>query len=98
MCKKTVISRACKIALGAAVEEADEPDTAAMQRQAAQQPQEATELYQNIEEAAQVVDVETGEVLEPVQEACGEAANEPLNLFNAQENKPAETETRKCPL
>ena len=98
MCKKTVISRACKIALGAAVEEADEPDTAAMQRQAAQQPQEATELCQNIEEAAQVVDVETGEVLEPVQEACGEAANEPLNLFNAQENKPTETETRKCPL
>lgn len=99
MCKKTVISRACKIALGAAVEEADEPDTAAMQRQAAQQPQEATELYQNIEEAAQVVNIETGEVLEPVQEANGEAANnESLNLFNAQESKPAETETRKCPL
>ena len=101
MCKKTVISRACKIALGAAVEEADEPDTAAMQRQAAQQPQQPeTVPYQDLTEVAQLVDVETGEVQAPVAAPAEQpaASSEPANLFNEAEHHPAGAGARKCPL
>lgn len=101
MCKKTVISRACKIALGAAVEEADEPDTAAMQRQAAQQPQQPeTVPYQDLTEVAQLVDVETGEVQAPVAAPAEQpaASSEPANLFDEAEHHPAGAGARKCPL
>jgi recombination protein RecT len=107
MCKKTVISRACKIALGAAVEEADEPDTAAIQREAAQQPQNAD--YVDMTEQATVVDVETGEVINTAETV---AAAEPVaqqpeaaptgntgNLFgNDNAHIPAGAGGRKCPL
>ncbi|MCM1532770.1 MAG: recombinase RecT [Ruminococcus flavefaciens] len=108
MCKKTVISRACKIALGAAVEEADEPDTAAMQREAAQQPQNVD--YVDVSEQAAVVDVETGELVsqqpEPLQpadtaatqpEATAPAGSTTGNLFN-EPAAPATGAARKCPL
>lgn len=103
MCKKTIISRACKIALGAAVEEADEPDTAAMQRNAAQLPkQPETVEYEDMTESSTIVDVETGEVLqheapvvEPVEQQP-ETSNAG-NLFG--DNTPAGSVTgRKCPL
>lgn len=107
MCKKTVISRACKIALGAAVEDADEPDTAAMQREAAQQATTMPETVPYIEvhdEVTTVVDTETGEILngnnggkQAAQPA--DTGNEPANLFNDTTGAhiPAGT-GRKCPL
>lgn len=103
MCKKTVISRACKIALGAAVEEADEPDTAAMQRNAAQQPkQPETVEYEDMTESATIVDAETGEVLQHEAPVVEPVAQQPEtsnagNLFG--DNIPAGSGTgRKCPL
>ena len=94
MCKKTVISRACKIALGAAVEEADEPDTAAMQREAAQHAQPAeTVQYEEITDNAPVVDVETGEVLTA---EAPEQAQPNGNLFDEPEAPTAGG--RQCPL
>ena len=106
MCKKTVISRACKIALGAAVEEADEPDTAAMQREAAQHGQQAVSVdYVEVkEETLPVVDTETGEMLEVADNGTqaaqpADTANEPANLFNDTTGAhiPAGA-GRKCPL
>lgn len=106
MCKKTVISRACKVALGAAVEEADEPDTAAMQREAAQHSQQAVSVdYVEVkEEALPVVDTETGEVLDAADsgtQAAQPASNpqQPANLFDnaGGEHHPAGA-SRKCPL
>lgn len=103
MCKKTAISRACKIALGAAVEDADEPDTAAMQRNAAQQPkQPETVNYEDITESATIVDAETGEVFHPEATVVEPVAQQPEasnagNLFA--EHTPAGSGTgRKCPL
>lgn len=108
MCKKTVISRACKIALGAAVEDADEPDTAAMQREAAQQVATTTETVSYIElhdEAATVVDTETGAVLDGSNGGTqatqpADTGNEPANLFNDTTGAhiPAGAGGRKCPL
>lgn len=71
MAKKTVISRACKIALGSADDEEEErPDEAAAMRDAAQlnsggQPKElSTTPYVDVTaQAAEVVDVATGEVV-----------------------------------
>lgn len=75
MAKKTVISRACKIALGAATEEPDEVDRAQMEREAAQQTpalQKAEDAqFEELKDATQVVDVATGEV---IQQAPAEAA------------------------
>lgn len=103
MCKKTAISRACKIALGAAVEDADEPDTAAMQRSAAQQPkQPETVDYEDMTESATIVDAETGEVLQSEATVVEPVAQQPEtsnagNLFA--EHTPAGGGTgRKCPL
>lgn len=107
MCKKTVISRACKIALGAAVEEADEPDTAAMQREAAQHGQQAVSVdYVEVkEEALPVVDTETGELLEAADNGTQAAqpadnASQPANLFDNMggEHHPAGAGSRKCPI
>ena len=105
MCKKTVISRACKIALGAAVEEADEPDTAAMQREAAQHGQQGVNVdYVEVKgEALPVVDTETGELLDATDNDTQAAqpvenAHQPANLFdNTAEHHPAGA-GRKCPL
>lgn len=94
MCKKTVISRACKIALGAAVEDSDEPDTAAMERSAAQQPVPVD--YVDITDTAPVVDAETGEVLTEVQEPA-QHADKPSMQTNLFGDAPANT-ARKCPL
>ncbi len=109
MCKKTLISRACKIALGAAVEDADEPDTAAMQRDAAQQakPQQPdTVAYEDVTDTATVVDAETGEVLhQPEVQVAQPVPQQPEpataggvgNLFG--DTNPAGASTgRKCPL
>lgn len=112
MCKKTVISRACKIALGAAVEEADEPDTAAMQREAVQhgQPAETVDWVEVKEETLPVVDTETGKVLDaadngtqaaqPVQPA--QPASNPQQSANLFDNAGGEHHPagagRKCPL
>lgn len=107
MCKKTVISRACKIALGAAVEEADEPDTAAIQREAAQQePHTQTVDYVDVTDNAPVVDTETGEIMqpepmtaEPVAISEAAPAGNTGNLFgNDNAHIPAGAGGRKCPL
>lgn len=102
MCKKTVISRACKIALGAAVEDADEPDTAAMQRNAAQQPVQET-IYEEVSDAATMVDMETGEVIAdtPIQPIAKPQVAQPQpndNLFGDQPVSTVTGSTRKCPL
>ena len=69
MCKKTVISRACKVALGSSEDELPESDPAAMERAQAQKPaqqQPAVDAeFEEIKDAAEVVDTETGEVLQP---------------------------------
>lgn len=107
MCKKTVISRACKIALGAAVEDADEPDTAAMQREAAQHGQqtESVDYVEVKDEALPVVDTETGEVLAEADNGTQAAqpvenAHQPASLFDnaGGEHYPAGAGGRKCPL
>lgn len=107
MCKKTVISRACKIALGAAVEDADEPDTAAMQREAAQQAQPVDTNYEDVTDAATLVDGDTGEVLAqheaaPIEQAQPmpqpEQAAPAGSLFTENVHKPAGAGGRKCPL
>lgn len=95
MCKKTVISRACKIALGAAVEEADEPDTAAMERAAANQQPENVQ-YVEVSDNAPVINVQTGEV---VQDAAEQGAQQETqtNLFG-DAAAPTGGTGRKCPL
>lgn len=79
MCKKTVISRACKVALGSSEDELPESDRAAMERAQAQKPaqqQPAIDAdFEEIKDAAEVVDTETGEVLQPAAPAT-EAAQE----------------------
>lgn len=73
MAKKTVLSRACKIALGSAEDEEEErPDEAAAQRDAAQlniggQPKELpTTPYVDVtSQATEIVDAATGEVVTP---------------------------------
>lgn len=78
MCKKTVIGRACKVALGSSEDELPESDPAAMERAQAQKPaqQPAIDAYfEEIKDAAEVVDTETGEVLQPSATAT-EAAQE----------------------
>lgn len=68
MCKKTVISRACKVALGSSEDELPESDPAAMERAQAQKPaqqQPAVDAdFEEVKDAAEVVDTETGEVLQ----------------------------------
>lgn len=104
MCKKTVISRACKIALGAAVEDADEPDTAAMQREAAQQQQPETVQYEDMTNAPEI-DVTTGEEIhqatpataQPLEPVATAPKAAPANLFN-DEAAGTGAGARKCPL
>lgn len=92
MAKKTVMSRACKIALGGSEDEEEErPDEAAAQRDAAQlniggQPKVLpTTPYEDVtSQATEVVDTTTGEVV-------GQQAIEV-------EAKPAKASGKKCPL
>lgn len=92
MAKKTVMSRACKIALGSSEDEEEErPDEAAAQRNAAQlniggQPKVLpTTPYEDVtSQATEVVDTTTGEVV-------GQQAIEV-------EAKPAKASGKKCPL
>lgn len=68
MCKKTVVSRACKVALGSSDDELPESDPAAMEREQAQKPAKQTAVdadFEEVKEATDVVDAETGEVLQP---------------------------------
>ena len=63
MCKKTVISRACKVALGSSTDEMEEKDPAHLERELAQKAgAPADEEFEELQEAAVVVDTETGEV------------------------------------
>jgi recombination protein RecT len=85
MCKKTVISRACKVALGSSEDELQENDPAAMERAQAQQPaaQPAIDAdFEEVKEATEVVDTETGEVLQPAAQQPAAAPAQPA----AQEN------------
>lgn len=91
MAKKTVISRACKIALGSSEDDEERPDEAAAEREAAQlniggQPKVLpTTPYEDItSQTREVVDVTTGEVVN----------QQPIEA----EVKPAKTATKKCPL
>lgn len=75
MCKKTVISRACKVALGSSPEDLSETDydAAKAEREAAQQriaQRPANKPYETIEEPAEVIDMtDTGQTAEQAQEA-----------------------------
>ena len=86
MCKKTVISRACKVALGSSEDELPESDPAAMERAQAQKPaqqQPAVDAdFEEVKDAAEVVDTETGEVLQPAAQQPAAAPAQPA----AQEN------------
>lgn len=77
MCKKTVISRACKVALGSSEDELPESDPAAMERAQAQKPaqqQPAVDAdFEEVKDAADVVDTETGEVLQPAAQPAAPA-------------------------
>lgn len=77
MCKKTVISRACKVALGSSEDELPESDPAAMERAQAQKPaqqQPAVDAdFEEVKDAAEVVDTETGEVLQPAAQPAAPA-------------------------
>ena len=65
MCKKTVISRACKIALGSSEDEFTEKDPALIERQQAQQVIANTADYEEVADATEIVDTDTGEVVAP---------------------------------
>lgn len=67
MCKKTVISRACKIALGSSEDEFTEKDPALIERQQAQQVIANTADYEEVADATEIVDTDTGEVVTPVE-------------------------------
>lgn len=92
MAKKTVMSRACKIALGSSEDEEEErPDEAAAMRDAAQlstggQPKVLpTTPYEDItSQATEVIDTTTGEVV----------GQQPIEV----EAKPAKPASKKCPL
>lgn len=79
MCKKTVISRACKVALGSSEDELPESDPAAMERAQAQKPAQQQPVvdadFEEVKDAAELVDTKTGEVLHPAAPAT-EAAQE----------------------
>lgn len=80
MAKKTLISRACKVALGSSEDDDTEvqPDEAAAEREQAQNAQPVNVGYTDVTEVAtEVVDTATGDVLqpEPVQAAQPKAAS-----------------------
>jgi recombination protein RecT len=97
MCKKTVISRACKIALGSAEDEDTEarPDEAMAERNAAQVPTQQPQQ--------QIVDAAVEDVTELASEVVDTATGEVLNAQPAahreQPKKPqVKTSGTPCPL
>jgi recombination protein RecT len=85
MCKKTVISRACKVALGSSEDELGETDPAAMERAQAQKPAQAPVSdaeFEELHEVTEVVDTTTGEVKQAAQPAQAQAPAAPAEQDN----------------
>lgn len=77
MCKKTVISRACKIALGSSTDDEDEQpvDHAKAEREAAQHAEQPADAeYEEIKEPAAVVNTETGEIVSEAEKTAAQPA------------------------
>lgn len=82
MCKKTVISRACKVALGCSTDEMEEVDTAKIERDQAQHTPVIEPKYEVFDEVTTAVDTSTGEIVtqanEPAPAAQAPVDNCPL--------------------
>lgn len=96
MCKKTVISRACKIALGSTPEEMEETDAAAQQRAAAQAAAPVMAEYEELQEAPQLVNITEGKISQVVNTDTGEILEEVPAAAPANDAQAAALEN--CPL